>query len=303
MKKLILLISSIALLGSNATFAKDKDIFKEHGFNKAPLTLSNGRYNEFFKNEEVVQIGTVLLNTKTNKVVAFIEEDTTKTKYLAEYSSRWLSPDPHSEKYYSISPYVYANNNPILFIDPNGKDAVITVFPDYKISTPVGKIGGLGHAGVLLIDNKTGTTKYYEYGRYDKEGKGAVRSFAVSNVEIGKDGKPTIESLNKVMGQISDKAGHGGKIEGAYIESDNFKEMNSYAQDRKAENSDTNREEYSLTDNNCGTFATDVVKQDKNVDKNAPKIIDPRPNSMIKEYQEKYPDLIYDPNKNKTTVK
>mgnify|MGYP007019933133 CR=1 FL=1 len=51
------------------------------------------------------------------------------------------------------------------------------------------KIGNLGHAGVLLIDNKTGVTKYYEYGRYDKEGKGVVRTFAVPNVKIGQDKK------------------------------------------------------------------------------------------------------------------
>jgi len=29
------------------------------------------------------------------------------------------------------------------------------------------KISDLGHAGVLLINGKTGVTKYYEYGRYD----------------------------------------------------------------------------------------------------------------------------------------
>jgi hypothetical protein len=53
------------------------------------------------------------------------------------------------------------------------------VFPDYKISTPIGKVGGLGHAGGLMIDNKTGATKYYEYGRYDSEGKGLVRNVSV----------------------------------------------------------------------------------------------------------------------------
>jgi len=126
MKKFILLIGSIAILSSGTTIAKEKntDIFKEHGFTKAPLTLSNGRYNEFFSNEEVVQIGTVLLNTKTNKIVAFLDEDTTVTSYQAENSSRWLSPDPLAEKYPSVSPYAYAMNNPILYIDPDGRDVV-----------------------------------------------------------------------------------------------------------------------------------------------------------------------------------
>ena len=98
-------------------------------------------------------------------------------------------------------------NNPVKYIDPNEKDAVLVVFPDYKISTPIGKMGNLGHAGVLLINNKTGLTKYYEYGRYDKEGKGEVRNIKISNVKIDKNGKPTTESLNKVMGELSKKAG------------------------------------------------------------------------------------------------
>lgn len=54
--------------------------------------------------------------------------------------------------YHPVSPYAFCFNNPVKYIDPNGKDAVLVVFPDYKISTPVGKIGGLGHAGVILID-------------------------------------------------------------------------------------------------------------------------------------------------------
>jgi len=105
------------------------------------------------------------------------------------------------------------------------------------------------------------------------------------------------------MGQISKKSGEGGKIEGAYIKSDDFKDMNDYAKGKMTENSNPNREEYSLTSNNCGTFAADVTNQDKDVKKEAPTIIDPRPNSIIGEYQQKYPDVKYDPKKDETTVK
>ena len=35
-------------------------------------------------------------------------------------SGRWLTMDPLAEKYYSISPYAYCGNNPILLIDPEG---------------------------------------------------------------------------------------------------------------------------------------------------------------------------------------
>src|SRR6218665_1586111 len=106
----------------------------------------------------------------------------------------WWSIDPLASKYPGISPYAFCFNNPISFIDKDGRDAILIVFPDYKIDPElkVGKwkapkVGGLGHAGVLLIDNKTGVTKYYEYGRYQTTdgAKGSVRNITVSNVVIG----------------------------------------------------------------------------------------------------------------------
>ena len=215
---------------------------------------------------------------------------------------RFMTVDPLAEKYYSESLYTYCYSNPINCIDPNGKDGIYIAFPDYKISTPIGKIGNLGHAGVLLIDNKTGVTKYYEYGRYDKEGKGVVRTFAVPNVKIGQDKKPTLESLNKTLSIISEQAGHAGRIEGAYIESDKFKEMKTYAESKIAENSNPKRKEYSLRNNNCGTFAADVLKQDPSVKDKAPVIIDPRPNSIVKEYQDNFKSLNYDPKKRQVKI-
>lgn len=125
MKKLsfylgISLIISVQLINA-------QNIFKQYGFNKEPLTLSDGRYNEFFTNDKIVQIGTVLLNTETNKITAFVEEDTAKVNYLSELSSRWLSIDPLAAKYPQVSPYVYVKNNPIIRIDPDGKEDFIVI--------------------------------------------------------------------------------------------------------------------------------------------------------------------------------
>ena len=50
-----------------------------------------------------------------------------------DFTGRWQDPvipsftsiDPLCEKYYSVSPYVYCMNNPVCFVDPDGKDIVI----------------------------------------------------------------------------------------------------------------------------------------------------------------------------------
>ena len=39
----------------------------------------------------------------------------------------WTSVDPLAEKYYNVSPYVYCNNNPVMFIDPDGRDYGVTI--------------------------------------------------------------------------------------------------------------------------------------------------------------------------------
>ena len=38
----------------------------------------------------------------------------------------WMTPDPHAESYYDVTPYGYCHNNPVNKIDPNGKDDYYT---------------------------------------------------------------------------------------------------------------------------------------------------------------------------------
>ena len=46
-------------------------------------------------------------------------------RYYNSDLSIWLSVDPQSDKYPSLSPYVYCANNPVKLVDPNGEEIVI----------------------------------------------------------------------------------------------------------------------------------------------------------------------------------
>ena len=207
--------------------------------------------------------------------------------------ARWTTPNPLAEKYYGISPYAFCNNNPVNFVDPDGRDGIYINFPDYVISVGNIQLENLGHSGILLINNQTGLTKYYEYGRYDKQNRGIVRNIKVPNVVLGEDGKPTKESLDIVFNVISHTAGHDGRIEGAYVESNEFEVMNDYAQSLMAENENRGREKYNIMSNNCSTFAEEVLKQDESIRKKSPTSLFNIPNSVVKKWQKEFTPISY----------
>ncbi len=49
------------------------------------------------------------------------------SRYYSSDLSIWLSVDPMSDKYPSLSPYVYCANNPIKLVDPNGEKVKTTL--------------------------------------------------------------------------------------------------------------------------------------------------------------------------------
>ena len=46
------------------------------------------------------------------------------SRYYSSDLSIWLSVDPMSDKYPSLSPYVYCADNPVKLVDPNGEDPI-----------------------------------------------------------------------------------------------------------------------------------------------------------------------------------
>ena len=71
-------------------------------------------------------------------------------RYYAAWLCRFVSTDPLKEKYLEWSPYVYCADNPIKFIDPDGrdlvkvivpsKDGVMSIIVDSKISKKVSEL-------------------------------------------------------------------------------------------------------------------------------------------------------------------
>jgi len=119
-------------------------------------------------------------------------------RYYAPSLSRWLSTDPLAEKYQGFSPYNYTLNNPVRFVDPDGRFVSRTRAWWYKIwhRGTVGKDKGGEYFVAQLscrIDN-------------DKIGM----TFTYSEIYQDKKNPETEEELIKVWNAI----GSGGDMKG-----------------------------------------------------------------------------------------
>lgn len=194
-------------------------------------------------------------------------------------------------------------------------DLVIpTVFPDYRILVEIpktdvdvlpwvafdnftipkyrDKVSNVGHAGVLFVNGQSGTTKYYEYGRYDPP-KNLGLVVKIRNLPDARviNGKIELLSLKKALSFISRTSGQSGRIHGVYIEVANkYDAMLKHAELRKAQNSSPNRKPYDLLTNSCIHFVKEITASAGVV---TPWMADPRPNSYIGEFRDDFPDLDY----------
>jgi len=85
---------------------------------------------------------------------------------------RFLSVDPHASNYPNLSPYAYAANNPLLYIDPDGRDVVFHG-SDYDEQTGITTITSIRSTNITDEDgNITGTINTRTVTQVRKTGDG-----------------------------------------------------------------------------------------------------------------------------------
>lgn len=134
---LILCLFSFGLLSAQEELSKEEkerrerniqagNPFAKFGYKAKVATLSKGKYLEVHDLDSIVTIGTTRWHVDKNKIVGDIVMDSLNpdARPIGDVAGRWISPDPLSEEYPDWSPYAFTVNNPIRYIDPDGREPI-----------------------------------------------------------------------------------------------------------------------------------------------------------------------------------
>lgn len=170
--------------------ARAQQPFARFGVKVEVLSLSNGRYPEFFPNDSLRRVGSVVYNRRLHRIAYLLPPDSLLGRAKSEVTSRWWVVDPHAENYVNITPYAYTANNPVNNTDPDGRDIIYRSASNYDKKTGVTTVTVTADVSIKVLNNsqlsqsdfnsrvgefKTAmTSAFNSAGGYDAPGKSKV---------------------------------------------------------------------------------------------------------------------------------
>ena len=169
-------------------------------------------------------------------------------------TARWTAADPMAENYYGISPYAYCLGNPVVNIDVQGDSVRVYV-----------ETVGLGHTWISVGEGDEMVV--YTYGRYDHTYKGNPLSDGPGVlVRLSGDKAKEFNDEKELEGKLSvftiSDVNDNDIMDIANKLFDSSEQLPSERSKRYANDPDAHViDEYSLLNNNCTTFVSDLINK------------------------------------------
>ncbi len=178
-------------------------------------------------------------------------------RYNASSVGRFMTPDPLSAtQVHLINPqrwnmYSYVVNNPLIYVDPDGMDAIAVNFTK--------EVPGGGHEGIISVQ-ADGSAVYARFGPVHEKtpaDQGKVDVMPLSSVEFKSDGLPTDASYKQLVDQVAKiEKQDPSTVRLNYIKTSDAETaaLNAWIQRIKDASDAGKAPYYNVTSQNCATF-------------------------------------------------
>jgi hypothetical protein len=192
--------------------ARAQQPFEQFGIKVKILSLSNGRYPEYFPNDSLRRIGTVVYDTRLKRVAYLLPADSLVGRAKSEITSRWWVVDPLAEKSAHISPYVFVRNNAVRFNDPDGREEKDVILRGNKRQEALQQLQASVQGSLNLSMDKNGKVAYTPVA-------GATQSKGASQLATAIDDHSVTVNVSATDRQTNSKGGAliGGSFMGTTV--------------------------------------------------------------------------------------
>jgi hypothetical protein len=113
------------LLISTTLHSQTRYPFGSKHKNIKTITLTNGKYDEFFDEDTLQRVGSSVININTRKITKIKLSQEEIDELENAQATRWLSVDPQFSRGPEYSPYTQSFNNPLNVVDEKGEWGVL----------------------------------------------------------------------------------------------------------------------------------------------------------------------------------